>query len=240
MSAFRFDGAGLKAFCKELEKLPKMIQQAQAMTLNNAAFKFRDEAANAIISEFTNRRPDFVRRQFRVTKATAANMEAVAGSVGVANNPAFTGFLEMLPGEGDDRRRFPTLFARGDNASNIVPKKNRMNAGEQFPVVDSSEYGIPAALSMLYRAGAKGFIIRGEGLGFAPGLYQFTAPTNTGRDATAREKLPVKLVQKIGKPKKAPRKLDWITIALSKITDAFMTEQNIKNLDYLVKKKVFK
>jgi hypothetical protein len=237
---FSFNGAALKKLSKELGKLPKLIEQAEAMTLNNMAFKFKEEAANAIIGEFTSRRPDFVKRQFRVTKATAANLQAIAGSVGVAGSESFTGFVEMLPGESDDRERVPTMAARYGNPLNMIPKNMRMNPGQNFPEITDAD-DIPPMLAMIYRAQGEqgGVIIRG-GQGWTPGLYKFGKPKGTGR--SAKERMPVKLVQSFEKPKQ-PRKFDWIAAALSKITDAFVSDAHNKNLDYLAKKqlkKVFK
>jgi hypothetical protein len=232
MSAFSFDGSGLTAFCKELEKIPKMLQQAEAMTLNNAAFLFKERAAAAIIENFTSRKPQFVNSSFRVTKATVQNLEAAAGSVALNSS---TGFVEMLTGA-DNRRRLPTMFARGNNTAAIIPKKNRLSPDQDFPEITDS---VPMALSMLAKTGAKGFIIR-EGEGWSPGLYQFTAPKKTGRGSTMKERLPVKQVQRFGKPQKAPRKFDWITAALSAVTEGFIAEAYRKNIDAIFKKKVFR
>jgi hypothetical protein len=238
MSAFSFNGSALKKLSQELGKLPKLIEQAEAATLNNMAFRFKEDAAASIIENYTARRPDFIKRQMRVTKATTNNMTAIAGSVGDGKN--FTGFIEFL-GEPDLRERAPTMFARGDNPANIMPKSMRLTPDQNFPEVsDAGEVG--SVLAMLHRSqGAKaGVIIRAAG--WTPGLYKFTGkPKGMGR--TAKERLPVRLVQKLDKPKKQTRKFDWIAAGLAGITDDFVNNVHIKNLDFLAKKmmeKVFK
>jgi len=234
MSAFSFNDKGLKQFCKELGKLPAMMKKAQSDTLNNVAFRFREEAANSIISEFTSRRPDFVKRQFRVTKATAANLEAIAGSVGVGNS-AFTGFTEFL-GEADKRERTPTLEGgRGGRAETVLSKLNRLMPGADIPDTRASDYGlpIPAMLSMLHRQGKKRFIL--GGIEFPPGLYEFTNET------TDKGQPKVRMVQSFKKPKQ-PRRFDWITAALSKITESWVKMTHNKNIElqFMKMKKNFK
>jgi len=235
MGAFSFNGQGLKQFAKELGKLPGLIKKSEAATLNSIAFKFREEAANAIIGEFVSRRPDFVKRQFRVTKATTANMEAIAGSVGVGNNPAFTGFTEFL-GEPDKRERAPTLEGgRGGRAETVLSKLNRLMPGADIPKADEGSYGlpIPAMLSMLHRQGKKRFIL--GGVEFPPGLYEFT------NEETDKGQPKVRMVQSFKKPAQ-PRRFDWIAAALSKITDTFVTMTHNKNIEreFMKLKKNFK
>jgi hypothetical protein len=240
MGMFKFNGSGLQKFSRELGKLPKLIEQAEAMTLNNMAFKFKEEASDSIIENFTSRKPAFVRSSFRVEKATRGSMTAVSGSIALSKNN--TGFTEML-GEAETRGRVPTLFARGNNAANTIPKKNRLAPGVNFPGAQDADE-IPSMFTMLYQSGAAqsggGFVIRGNNTPFAPGLYRFEKP-RAGK--TAKERFPIKMVQRFEKPQKAPRKFDWIAAGLSKITDDFVNEAHTKNLDYLAKKllkKVFK
>jgi len=236
---FSFNRSGLRKFCKELEKLPKLIEQAEAMTLNSMAFKFKQDAAEAIIGNFTSRKPAFVRSSFRVQKATAANMEATAGSIALGNS---TGFVEML-GENDDRERVPTLLSRGGNAAGVMPKQNRLMPGANFPEI-SEEETMAQFFAEQYRSGAAqsggAFVVRGNNTPFTPGLYRFQ---KGGSGKTAKERYPVKMVQRFEKPKKAPRKFDWIAAGLKGITEEFVNDAHIKNLDYLAKKllkKIFK
>jgi len=96
----------------------------------NAGATMADKiAAAGIIENFTSRKPGFVRSSFRVQKATAGSMEAIAGSIALGNS---TGFVEIL-GEIDVRERVPTLFARGGSAANTMPKQNRLLPGANFP-----------------------------------------------------------------------------------------------------------
>jgi len=236
---FKFDGSALKKFCKELDKLPKLIEQAEAMTLNNMAFKFKDEAAAAISENFTSRKPAFVRSSFRVQKATVNSMEATAGSIALGNS---TGFIEML-GESDTRERVPTMFARGGNAANTMPKQNRLMPGSDFPDA-SEEESVSQFLAAQFRSGAAqaggAFVVRGNNTPFAPGLYRFQ---KGGTGKTAKERFPVRMAQRFDPPKKAPRKFDWISAGLRGITEEFVNEAHTKNLDYLAKKllkKIFK
>jgi hypothetical protein len=211
MGMFKFEGSGLKKFCKELEKLPKLIEQAEAMTLNNMAFKFKEEAAAGIIGNFTSRKPGFVRSSFRVQKATAGSMEAIAGSIALGNS---TGFVEML-GESDARERVPTLFARGGSAANTMPKQNRLMPGANFPDA-SEEDSVAQFLAGQYRSGAAqsggAFVVRGNNTPFAPGLYRFK---KGGSGKTAKERFPLKMAQRFDKPKKrAPEiRLDCLGVA---------------------------
>jgi hypothetical protein len=234
--AFSFNGAGLKAFAKELGKLPAVIRKAEADTLNNIAFKFREESAAAITGEFTSRRPDFVLRQMRYQRATPANLESVAGSVGVANNPAFTGFIEPL-GKPDTRKKAPThKGGRGEQKKNIVARANRMIPGAEFPEVDDDiPYGLPVAaqLSMLHRQGKKRFKIKSAK--FAPGLYGFTGGT------TEQGEPEISMIQSFREPAQ-PRRFDWIAAALSKITEAWVEMTHNKNIvnEFAKMKKTFK
>ena len=240
MGMFSFNGAGLKKFCRELEKLPKLIEQAEAMTLNNMAFRFKQDAAEAIIGNFTSRKPGFVRSSFRVQKATVANKEAAAGSIALGGSS--TGFVEML-GENDDRERVPTLLSRGGNAAGVMPKQNRLMPGANFPEV-SEEETIARFFAAQYRSGAAqsggAFVVRGNNTPFTPGLYRFQ---KGGSGKTAKERFPVKMVQRFEPPKNKPRKFDWIAAGLKGITEDFVNDAHIKNLDYLAKKllkKIFK
>jgi hypothetical protein len=222
---FSFNGAGLKKFCKELEKLPARVRNAEAQTLSNIAFRFREEAAAAISGEFISRRPDFVLRQMRYERATPANLQAVAGSVGL-DNSNFTGFVEQL-GKPDQRVRAPTIAGRGGSAKNILPKANRMTPGVNFPNVDDIDGNIPIGgrLDILSRRNVKRFIMNGpDAAPFSAGLYEFTNElTENGRGKKVR------MVQSFKKPKQ-PRRFDWIASALSKITEAWVTATHNNNL----------
>jgi len=230
---FSFNGAGLRKFCKELEKLPAVIRKAEAQTLNNIAYKFREEAATAITGEFTSRRPDFVLRQMRYERATPANLQAAAGSVG-ANNSPFTGFTEFL-GQPDRRVRSPTLAGRGGQKANILPKANRMTPGANFPSTGDMDGNLPigARLDILHRQGKKRFIMSGPE--FPAGLYAFTD------ELTDKGKPRVKMVQSF-KPPKPTRRFDWIAAALSKITEAWVTMTHNKNVEaeFMKMKRTFK
>jgi len=129
-----------------MEKWPKLVKQAEVATLNDMAFRFKEEAANSIIENFTSRRPDFTKRVMRVQKATVSNMEAVAGSVGMPNSP-FTGFTEFL-GQPDKRVRAPTLTGRKGNMKNILPQKNRMAPGANFPSTGDIDGGLTTAAKL--------------------------------------------------------------------------------------------
>jgi hypothetical protein len=229
--SFKFDGSGLKKFCKELDKLPELYRKAMADTLNDQAFKFKEEAANAIIGEFTSRRPDFVKRAMRVKKATPGAMEAIAGSAGFENNPAFSGFTEFL-GAPDKRQRAPTMAARGGNKAAILPKANRMLAGVDFPNLDDGDvYGLPIAarLSMFHKQGAaKRFIMGGPE--FPAGLYEFEKGKKTERGQPK-----VRMIQNFQTPA-SPRLFDWVQKALAAITPDWISERMTKNLDFEFKK----
>jgi hypothetical protein len=219
---FSFNGAGLKKFCKELEKLPALVRKAEAQTLSNMAYKFRTEAAASISGEFVSRRPDFVLRQMRYEKATPANLQSVAGSVGVNNSP-FTGFVEFL-GQPDQRVRSPTIAGRKGQKANILPKTSRMTPGVNFPNVDDIDGNIPIGgrLDILSRRGVKRFVMNGPQ--FPAGMYEFT------NELTDRGRPKVKMLQNFKKP--APtRKFDWIAAALSKITEAWVTMTHNKNIE---------
>ena len=223
MAMFKFDGSGLKKFCKELEKLPAVIRKAEAQTLNNIVFKFHEEAAAAITGEFVSRRPNFVLRQMRYDRATPANLQAAAGSVG-ANNSPFTGFVEFL-GQPDKRVRAPTIAGRGGVAKNILPKANRLMPGANFPGTDDMDGNLPIAakLDILHRRGTKRFLMGGPQ--FPAGLYEFESGKQTDK---GRPK--VRMVQSFKKP--APtKKFDWIAAALSKITEAWVTMTHNKNIE---------
>jgi len=224
MSMFKFDGSGLLKLCKEMEKWPKLVKQSQAATLNDMAFRFKDEAANSIIENFTSRRPDFTKRQMRVQKATVSNMEAVAGSVGAPNSP-FTGFVEFL-GSPDKRTRAPTIAGRKGNMKNILPQKYRMAPGANFPSTGDMDGGLTTAakLAVLHRRGVKTFIMPGPE-GFPAGLYEFVPgeTTDYGRPK-------VRMVQSFRKPAQ-PKKFDWINAALSKITEAWVSMTHNKNIE---------
>jgi hypothetical protein len=236
MSAFSFNGAGLKKFADELGKLPALVKKAEAQTLSNMAYKFREEAAKAVTDEFTARRPDFILRQMRYQRATPSNLEAIAGSVGVNGSP-FTGFIEFL-GKQDQRKRVPTLAARGGNKAAILPKANRMLAGADFPNLDEGDdYGLPIAarLAMLYKQGtAKRFIMGGPE--FPAGLYEFEKGKQTEKGQPK-----VRMVQSFRKPKPT-RRFDWIAAALSKITEAWVTMTHNKNIEaeFMKTKRTFK
>ena len=166
-------------------------------------------------------------------------MEAIAGSIALGNSK---GFVEML-GESDARERVPTLFARGGSAANTMPKQNRLMPGANFPDA-SEEDSIAQFLAGQYRSGAAqsggAFVVRGNNTPFAPGLYRFQ---KGGSGKTAKERFPIKMAQRFDKPKNAPRKFDWIAAGLRGITEEFVNEAHIKNLDYLAKKlfkKIFK
>jgi hypothetical protein len=225
MAMFKFDGSGLKKFAAELGRLPALVRKAEAQTLSNMAYKFRTEAAASISGEFVSRRPDFVLRQMRYEKATPANLQAVAGSVGVDNSP-FSGFVEFL-GQPDKRVRSPTLAGRGGQKANILPKANRMTPGVNFPSTDDLDGNIPIGgrLDILSRRNVKRFIMNGpDAAPFNEGLYEFT------NELTDRGKHRVKMIQSFKKP--APtRKFDWIAAALSKITEAWVTMTHNKNIE---------
>ena len=224
MGMFSFNGSGLKKFCRELERLPARVRNAEAQTLSNIAFRFREEAAAAISGEFTSRRPDFVLRQMRYERATPANLQSAAGSVGAINSP-FTGFVEFL-GAPDQRVRSPTLAGRGGQKKNILPKTSRMTPGVNFPNVDDIDGNIPIGgrLDILHRRGVRRFVMNGpDASSFGAGLYEFT------NELTDRGKPKVRMVQSFKKP--APtRKFDWIAAALSKITEAWVEVTHNKNL----------
>jgi hypothetical protein len=229
MAAFSFNGEGLKKFVAELNKLPALYDKAIAATLNDQAFKFKEEAAAAIIGEFTSRRPDFVKREIRVKKATASSMEAIAGSVGIENNPAFSGFVEML-GAQDTRIRTPTLAGRGGQAAKILPQQNRLMPGANFPDTREMDENLPIAarLSILHRRGQTRFLLGGPE--FPAGFYAFEKGK---QDKAGRPK--VQMLQSLRKPK-APRRFDWIQKALAAITPDWISERLNKNLDFEFKK----
>jgi len=227
---FTFDDRGLKQFTAELDKLPLLYKKAMAATLNDEAFKFKDEAAGAIIGEFTSRRPDFVKRQMRVSKAAPDSMEATAGSVGVGNNPAFTGFAEPL-GQPSKKVRAPTLAGRGGQAANILPQRNRMMPGANFPDTQKMDGSLPigAKLDILHRQGTRRFLMGGPE--FPAGLYEFTGEeTNKGRPK-------VRMVQSFKKPKQQ-RRFDWVAKALAAITPEWIAGRMRKNMDFEVKKRL--
>jgi hypothetical protein len=230
---FSFDDSGIKKFIRELQKIPELHKKAVAATLNDQAFKFKTEAGNVIIENYVSRRPDFVRRQMRVSKANPHSLEAIAGSVGIDNNPSFSGFTEFL-GQQDQRVRSPTLAGRGGAAQNILPKANRLMPDVNIPDVAEMPYGLPVAalLDMLHRQGQKSFIIKDPK--FAPGLYTF----DKGKEYK-RGKPKIKMVQSFKKPKQ-PRRFNWVNAALSKITEAWIQTQHIKNIDFEVKKRLKK
>jgi len=158
----------------------------------------------------------------RYERATPANLQAAAGSVG-ANNSPFTGFVEFL-GAQDQRVRAPTLAGRGGQKANILPKANRLMPGVNFPSTGDMDGNLPigARLDILHRRGVKRFVM--SGTEFPAGLYEFTNElTENGRGKKVR------MVQSFKKPKQ-PRRFDWIAAALSKITEAWVTMTHNKNL----------
>jgi hypothetical protein len=231
MGMFSFDGSGLRKFAAELGKLPKVIKQAEAQTLNNIAFKFREESAAAIIKNFTSRRPDFVKRQMRYERATPSNLMAIAGLVGLENNP-FTGFTEFL-GEPDKRVRSPTIAGRKGQKQNILPKANRMTPGVNFPNVNDIDNNIPIGgmLDILHRRGVKRFIMNGpDAAPFSEGLYEFTDELTENRRGKK-----VRMVQSLKKPAQT-RRFDWINAALSKITESWVEMTHNKNIEAVFSK----
>jgi len=83
----------------------RAISLAESQTLNDIAFQFKTEAEKSIVENLTSRRPEFVRRVFRVEKASPGGLQAIAGTVQL-DNSTFTGFIEQLGGA-DKRIRAP-------------------------------------------------------------------------------------------------------------------------------------
>jgi len=189
------------------------------------------------------------------------NLWAIAGSVG-NDNPAFTGFTEMLTGI-ETRKHGPTLAGRGGAYGNILPGPNRMAAGARFP--SSADFSgvpednrIPAFISAIFRHpeiadGTDGrFIIHGGSTGFPTGVYTLKKKKKGAKNKAYKgrfqkkgqegvhdeERYPhVTLIQKLGNPfKKAPRKFDWTLAALKQIKDEWISEQFHKNLEYILRK----
>jgi len=214
VSMFFFDGSGLKKFAAELGKLPALLRKAEIQTLNDIAFQFKTEAENSIIGNLVSRRPEFVRRSFRVDKASPESLQAIAGTVQL-DGSSFTGFVEQL-GQADRRTRAPTLRGRGGQAGNILPKTARMMKGANFPNTEDMDGNIPIAgrLDILARRGVKRFVMNGPDTSpFSAGLYEFT------NELTERGKPKVKMLQNFKKPAQ-PRRFDFISTAMAKITQA--------------------
>jgi len=221
---FKFDGSGLRKFCKELGKLPERLRKAESQTLNDIAFQFKTEAENSIIGNLVSRRPEFVRRSFRVDKASPESLQAIAGTV-LLDGSSFTGFTEQL-GQPDKRVRAPTLRGRGGRAGNILPKTARMMKGANFPNTEDMDGNIPIAgrLDILARRGVKRFVMNGpDASSFSAGLYEFT------NELTERGKPKVKMLQNFKKPAQ-PRRFDFISQAMAKITQAVVDAIHGRNV----------
>jgi len=219
---FSFNGSGLKHFCKELGKLPALLRRAESQTLNDIAFQFKTEAEKSIIENLTSRRPEFVRRVFRVEKSNPGSLQAIAGTVQL-DGSSFTGFIEQL-GQTDRRVRAPTMRGRGGTAGNILPKQNRMMKGANFPDAREMDGNLPIAarLDILHRQGKKRFLMGGPE--FPAGLYEFTG------ELTDRGKQKVRMVQNFKKPAQT-RRFDWVTAALSKISEAWVNMTHNRNIE---------
>jgi hypothetical protein len=224
MGMFKADVSGLRKFCMELGKLPALLRRAESQTLNDMAFNFKAEAEKSIIENLMSRRPEFVRRVFRVEKSSADTLQATAGTVQL-DNSAFTGFTEQL-GKPDQRVRAPTLAGRGGQARNILPRTSRMMKGAKFPNINELDGNIPVAgrLDLLDRRGVKRFVMTGpDAAPFSEGLYEFTG------ELTERGKPKVKMLQNFKKPAQ-PRRFDFIAAAMAKITQAVVDAIHGRNV----------
>jgi hypothetical protein len=157
-------------------------------------------------------------------------MKASSSSVLVEGNESFTGWEEMVTGK-ETRARAPTLAARSGQPSKILPKKNRMTPGANFPDTRKMDNKLPIAarLSILRKQGQKRFLMGGPE--FPAGLYEFT------KEKTERGQPKVSLLQKLEDPfNNSPEKFDWPEVALQQMDDSWTAEQYQKNLDYQIKK----
>ncbi len=195
---------------------PKKFQRAMGLMVNEAAFAFRDEMFDSLKTRLMVRRPAFVKRHLWVTRARIGGPSpvAVVGSTR-SRDGSFEGWAAQQFGEDVDRKRVPTLLARGRNKRRVVRKGARLVKGRDLPTAaeiagKSTPGAVVAMMRILARRGdRRPFIIfPGEHPRFRGGLYQMRGRKDR-RDRKAR----LEMLQNFESPNEQPKRVNWVNPA---------------------------
>lgn len=185
------DFKDLLAFRDIYKRAPQKVPRISAAILNDMAFETRTAAIDNINHDMTIRRPNFVRRQMRVSKASPSRQVARVGSLPLGN---FSGWAEQETGQQGDRSRFATIEGRRGSRRNIIPPRFRLN--KSFPTQGNTRIGAFLAI-MERQKGKKPFIMKG-------GLFKFVG------------KRKIRMLQGFERPAKT-RRTQWMKRAVGSV-----------------------
>lgn len=132
MDIFKMDRKDLDKLGKMLNESPKSFKYATAGVLNSLAFGMRKNDVEEISTSMIIRNRRFVESAIQVDKARAGRIENQIAVVGSVKRERFSGWSEQENGTPINKKRTPTIEARGGNKQSPVKQKLRMKPGSKY------------------------------------------------------------------------------------------------------------
>lgn len=221
---FQTDIREMMAYAKWLKSDPRGVRVASGMMLNNMAFGAREAIHEVLESEFTMRKPGFIKSKILVEKSRFTDpisiQKSAVGSIEFATGTksmggeGFSGLVEQQRGDKTKRKRVATTAGRAGSRRKKITSASRMKRPfldvSKLPVRGSGNARVAAGLSMLDASGhKKPFIIRRHS-SIPSGLYRFSGE----KDSEGRKK--IKMLQAFDPDNLQPRRFKWLTIGVKK------------------------
>jgi len=226
--SFQFKEGDIRTWNQFHRDFKKAHRFARVGTVNNLAFKTRENVLGELKRTMTIRAPGFVRGSVKVQKASLRKPVSEAGSI---KRERFSGWIEQETGKRTDRRRVQTRAARLGNWKRKVAPRFRLKPSAKFikPAdVGLSNNQIVAFLQTLNRKKYRQpFFLPVRYKRLQRGLYLFKGrfPKNK-----------IVRVQSFDPKNVQPVKEPWMSRAVGMITPAVANEEFHKAMDMSIRK----